>query len=166
MLQSIRIQRLKKFKDVEVYLSPFTVLMGENSSGKTTVLQSINLALTSLANERFIENDGQNVKIKNKGFGSSTLPGLSISDYKEAFYAKVPRGGKAGGAGGINLELKDIKNNNYKLQIRSLFGSFNIKCISEPIDLSNNPELHLHLPLYREQRDFVKSGKKCAFSYS
>lgn len=45
MLTQIHLERFKKFRDVKIQLRPFTVLMGENSSGKTTALQAINLAL-------------------------------------------------------------------------------------------------------------------------
>ena len=45
MLSKIHLQRFKKFENVDIQLHPFTVLMGENSSGKTTILQSINFAL-------------------------------------------------------------------------------------------------------------------------
>lgn len=31
MIKRVRLQRFKKFKDNEIYLVPFTVLMGENS---------------------------------------------------------------------------------------------------------------------------------------
>ena len=43
MITRVKLQRFKKFKDNEVILKPFSVLMGENSCGKTTVIQAINL---------------------------------------------------------------------------------------------------------------------------
>lgn len=67
MLLRIRLQRFKKFQDVEVYLQPVTVLMGENSSGKTTVLQAINLALDSLVTHQLVDSDKLgNIKVKKK----------------------------------------------------------------------------------------------------
>lgn len=46
MITRVRLQRFKKFKDNEIILKPFTVLMGENSCGKTTVIQAVNLSLS------------------------------------------------------------------------------------------------------------------------
>lgn len=148
MLNHIRLQRFKKFQDVEVYLRPFTVLMGENSSGKTTVIQAISVALNSLFTHNFIYTDTKNkLKIRDKGIGSTTLPGVNFSDYRELYYAKISRGGTQKGAGGANIEIIDTKQNIYRLQIRSLFGAFNIKCISTLTDLSNSPTLHLKPPI-------------------
>ncbi|MBD2597908.1 AAA family ATPase [Nostoc spongiaeforme FACHB-130] len=144
MLDRIYIQRFKKFQDLEVYLRPFTVLMGENSSGKTTVLQAINLALSSFFIHQFIYIDNNsNLKIKDKGVGLNALPGLSISDYREVFYSK-----KSGSKISASIGLVDTTQNIYKLQIRSFFGAFNIKCNSEELDLANNPQLHLKSPLF------------------
>ena len=148
MLSQIHLQRFKKFQDVKVQLRPFTVLMGENSSGKTTVLQAINLALNTLATHDFIDTSSGKAKVRSKGAGLTSLSGLSLADYKELYYAKIPRGGSARGAGGAVLELEDENHNIYRLQITSLFGSFNIKCISTEDELKNKPKLHLKEPLY------------------
>ncbi|MCH7603834.1 MAG: AAA family ATPase, partial [Planctomycetes bacterium] len=47
-ITKITLERFKKFKSISLDLKPFTLIMGENSSGKTSVLQALNLALTSL----------------------------------------------------------------------------------------------------------------------
>jgi energy-coupling factor transporter ATP-binding protein EcfA2 len=148
MLSQIHLQRFKKFQDVKVQLRPFTVLMGENSSGKTTILQAINLALNTLATHDFIDTASEKVRVRSKGVGLTSFSGLSLADYKELYYAKIPRGGSARGAGGAVLELTDSKNNIYRLQITSLFGSFNIKCTSKEDELQNSPELQKKEPLY------------------
>lgn len=54
MLKMIRLERFKKFASIEVRLRPFSVLMGENSSGKTTVLQAINSSLIILSTGNLI----------------------------------------------------------------------------------------------------------------
>lgn len=38
LITKVKLQRFKKFKNNEIILKPFTVLMGENSCGKTTVI--------------------------------------------------------------------------------------------------------------------------------
>ena len=148
MLSQIHLERFKKFEDVRIQLRPFTVLMGENSSGKTTVLQAINLALNTLATHDFVDTSSGKLKIKPKGIGTTAFPGVNLADIKELFYAKVHRGGSERGAKGARIELIDDKNNLYRIQITSLFGSFNIKCTSEVEELSNAPDLHTKEPLY------------------
>lgn len=148
MIDHIRLQRFKKFQDVEVFLRPLTVLMGENSSGKTTVLQAINLALNILASRDLVVIDEGQAIVRSKGVGISNLPGISLSDFRELYYGKVSRGGPRGGTGGAIIELFDQQENAYRLQLTSLFGSFNIKCISEATDLSRNPNLHQKPPLF------------------
>lgn len=148
MLSQIRIERFKKFQNVTVELRPFTVLMGENSSGKTTVIQAINLALTTLSAHDFISTDNSNVKIRKRGVGLTTLSGMNISDYRELYYAKIHRGGSTKGAEGASIELVDEKDNTYRLRITSLFGSYNIKCLSTPKDLKTSPTLHKTPPLF------------------
>jgi energy-coupling factor transporter ATP-binding protein EcfA2 len=147
VLKKVRLQNFKKFKDVTVELRPFTVLMGENSSGKTTVLQSINLALDRLYIYKFIEVGSEDgVTIRDKGIGSPSIPGISVADSRELYYAK-----KTGGRtkeGGSIITLIDDLDNLYKLQIRLLYGAFNIKCISGKNDLTNSPNLHVKSPLF------------------
>lgn len=148
MLTQIHLERFKKFSDVKVQLRPFTVLMGENSSGKTTVLQAINLAINTLATHDFIDTSSEKVKVRSKGVGLTSFSGLNLADYKELYYAKIPRGGSARGAGGAIIEMTDDRANVYRLQITSLFGSFNIKCTSKEEELQNSPKLHIKEPLY------------------
>jgi AAA15 family ATPase/GTPase len=148
MLSRIHLERFKKFQNITVELRPFTVLMGENSSGKTTVIQAINLALNTLAAHDFISADNGNVKIRKRGVGLTTLPGMSLADYRELYYAKIHRGGSTKGAEGASIELVDDKNNIYRLRITSLFGSYNIKCLSAPKDLKTSPNLHNTPPLF------------------
>ncbi|MEG4634361.1 ATP-binding protein [Microcoleus sp. AR_TQ3_B6] len=148
MLERIRLERFKKFSEVEVYLHPFTVLMGENSSGKTTVLQALNFSLIVLSTGNLVTNANGNIKVKKTGIGLPTLPGIVLADYRELFYSKISRGGTAKGAGGTTIELFDNKQNVYRLQIRSLFGNFNAKCTSSSNDLSKNPDIHTKPPLY------------------
>ena len=121
--------------------------MGENSSGKTTVLQSINLALDRFYVHEFIEVSPEgNVTIRDKGIGSSSIPGISVADSKELYYAKRT-GGRAKEGGSI-ITLTDEHDNAYKLQIRLLYGAFNIKCISIQNDLKKSPILHGKSPLF------------------
>jgi predicted ATPase len=147
MLKQVHLQKFKKFKDVIVELRPFTVLMGENSSGKTTILQSINFALDRFNVHKFVETSPEgNLTIRDKGIVLPLIPGTSIADSREFFYAKKT-GGRSSEGGSI-ITLIDDKDNAYKLQIRLLYGAFNLKCISEQSDLRNSPALHTKSPLF------------------
>ena len=128
--------------------SPFTVLMGENSSGKTTILQALNLALISLNQFNLVENDGSNVKVRGKGVGLTKIPGIALSDFRELYYAKLSRSPRREGWVGANLVLEDSSDNKYRLQLTSLFGGFNIKCSSTIEDIRNNPKLQNKPPLF------------------
>ena len=70
MITRVRLPRFKKFKDNEIILKPFTVLMGENSCGKTTVIQAVNLSLNTFAKSDLIT-------LKN----GKTVPKTSISSF-------------------------------------------------------------------------------------
>ena len=154
MLSKISIQRFKKFKNIEVELGPFSILMGENSSGKTTVMQAINLSLSTLSKHDFVTKNSSGIgKVRSRGVGMPTLPGISLSDYRDLFYAKLSRGevvqrNSKSTNQGAGIELIDERNNSYKLQIRALFGTFNLKCVSTAQDVSKNPELHEKAPLF------------------
>ena len=92
MLRKVYLKRFKKFENVEVTLCPFTVLMGENSSGKTTILQAINFALHNLHFRDLIEVKKGSFQARERGvvLNLADVPGISISNVGELYY-----GGKA-----------------------------------------------------------------------
>ena len=148
MITRVKLQRFKKFNDNEIILKPFTVLMGENSCGKTTVLQAINLSLNTFAKSDLITIKNGKTSPKGKGIGATALPGINISDFRELYYGKVSRQSKKSNKSfGAIIELEDDQNNIYKLQVSSLFGGFNLKCLSEIEDLANSPTLYTYTPL-------------------
>jgi predicted ATPase len=143
MLSKIHLKNFKKFQDVEITLRPFTILMGENSSGKTTILQAINLALYIMHDRNLITVKNGTVQAALNGtvYFLEQLPAVNISKLGELFY-----GGKVSNIPAL-IDLTDWHNNAYRLKITSKFGSFNLKCISSPEDLQNHPTLHLLQPL-------------------
>ncbi|WP_294317346.1 AAA family ATPase [uncultured Chryseobacterium sp.] len=152
MIKEIHLKKFKKFKDTTIQIKPFSILMGENSSGKTTVIQSINLALNIFSRFDLIHSGSDGFKIRNKGIGFTELPGLKIADFRELYYSKISRGKKIRTIGdgqiGTVITLIDEKDNKLKLQISSLFGGYNVKCISGLNEIQNQPELQLKKPLY------------------
>lgn len=148
MIKSIKLERFKKFENSTIQFRPFTVLMGENSSGKTTVLQAVNLALVSLSSYELVTDDGKVARVRGKGVGLTELPGIELADFREAYFAKISRSSRTKGTVGANIIVTDIRDNSYKLQMSSFFGSFNIKCNSNPDDLIRTPTIHRKPPLY------------------
>ena len=148
MITRVRLQRFKKFKDNEIILKPFTVLMGENSCGKTTVIQAVNLSLNTFAKSDLITLKNGKTVPKTRGIGATVLPGINISDFRELYYGKVSRQSKKSNKSfGAIVELEDDKYNIYKLQVSSLFGGFNLKCLSDISDLKNSPIIYSYTPL-------------------
>ena len=43
MIKTLELRRFKKFENTTIELGELSILVGENSSGKTTILQAINL---------------------------------------------------------------------------------------------------------------------------
>lgn len=167
MVTQLTLRRFKKFKDTTVLLGPFTVMMGENSSGKTTVLQAANLALQALHRLGLVTTDATGApKIRKKGVGVArpNLAGVSLSDYRELYYAKVSRGGAVLGAGGAELEMIDSRGDIYRLQITSVFGdSFNIKCTSTDKDIKQHATLHQKPPLFISGFVGLRAAEERAF---
>ncbi len=157
MITKVKLQRFKKFKNNEIVLKPFTVLMGENSCGKTTVIQAINLSLNTFAKSDLITLKNGRAVPKARGIGATVLPGINISDFRELYYGKVSRQSKKSNKSfGDIVEIEDNNRNIYKLQVSSLFGGFNIKCLSGVDDLKNTPTIYNFTPLLTQtsHKDF------------
>lgn len=88
MITRVKLERFKKFKNNEIILKPFTVLIGENSCGKTTVIQAINLSLNTFAKSDLIALKNGKATPKGRGIGATVLPGINISDFRELYYGK------------------------------------------------------------------------------
>ena len=144
MIKHLEIKRFKKFEHTVVTLNDLTVLVGENSSGKTTILQAINLSLNAFARQKLYSTDEAGVtKPRPKGVGTTQLPGILNDDFRELYYAKKSRNGRSNtNSIGCELHLVDEKGNRYGMQISSLFGGYNLTPLSKSEDLLHDPELH------------------------
>lgn len=58
MISKIIIKNFRKFRECEINLNPdVNILVGANESGKTTILDAINLALTGRINGRWARDE-------------------------------------------------------------------------------------------------------------
>ena len=89
--------------------------MGENSSGKTSVIQAINLALNIFSRNDLVHDQNGRIKVRTRGVGFSELPGLNIADFRELYFAKISRGSRSkqigDGAIGTTITLRDDLSN-------------------------------------------------------
>src|SRR5688572_21192166 len=143
MLKRVKLENFKRFQGVDLTLAPFTVLMGENGSGKTSLLQAIALGLRILGTTDLIRYDvsGRKIRFRSKGVPYTQLPGLAVDDPSDLFWAKTPRGGAKGGVTPIRIELTDTNGSTYRLEITSLFGAFTVKNTSTNADFKQPPIL-------------------------
>lgn len=143
MIKQIELKRFKKFEHTTIELGDFSVLVGENSSGKTTVLQSINLALNAFSRHKLYATDNEITKPRRKGVGCTQLPGILNDDFRELYYAKKSRNGRANGNSiGAEIYLTDELNNRFGMQVSSLFGGYNLTPLSKITEIDNNATLH------------------------
>lgn len=143
MIKRIELKRFKKFEHTTIEIGEFAVLVGENSSGKTSVLQAINLAMNAFSRLKLYSSDESGTKPRRKGVGSTQLPGIMNDDFRELYYGKKSRNSRVNGNSiGAELYLTDENDNRYGMQISSLFGGYNLTPLSKAEDLRNNATLH------------------------
>lgn len=143
MIKTLELRRFKKFEHTTIELGELSILVGENSSGKTTILQAINLALHAFSRMKLYSTTNKGAVPRRKGVGCRELPGIMNSDFRELYYAKKSRNSRNGnGTNGAELYLTDDKSNCFGLQISSLFGGYNITPLSKTSQIGNSPELH------------------------
>ncbi|HXB23581.1 MAG TPA: AAA family ATPase [Gemmatimonadaceae bacterium] len=150
MLKSLSLENFKRFQKVAVDLAPFTVLMGENGSGKTSLLQAIALGLRIFSSTDMVRYDAaaKKVRIRDRGVPYTQLPGLSVEDTSDVYYAKTPRGGGGGGVNPLKIGLTDNAGSVFKVEIQSLFGAYNAKCTSTANDFKGPPDLISQQPVF------------------
>ncbi len=78
MIQSVRIRNFKGIRDVEVGLERLTVFVGPNASGKTSILQGLDLLVT-FATKRIISDDLIRQSMMHYGFFHRKFNQLELS---------------------------------------------------------------------------------------
>ena len=87
MIKTLELRRFKKFENTTIELGELSILVGENSSGKTTILQAINLALHAFSRMKLYSTTNGVAMPRRKGVGCRELPGILNSDFRELYYA-------------------------------------------------------------------------------
>lgn len=91
-LEELIIRNFRGFKDYTLKLKPFTVLIGENNSGKTSVLQAIQLVYESI---QVLFGGGEHPIFTGINWQvdlAQTISHLGFSDTELIFFKKVPEG--------------------------------------------------------------------------
>ena len=116
MIKKIELKRFKKFEHSIIEIGEFSVLVGENSSGKTSVLQAVNLALNAFSRLKLYSTVGNGAKPRPKGVGCTQLPGILNNDFRELYYGKKSRSGRANGNTiGAEVYLTDDLNKGFPI---------------------------------------------------
>ena len=149
MIHSIKLTRFKQFRETEVRLQPFSILMGENNCGKTTVLQALWLALSGLHQGKLIGIDRKTLqtKISSTGFPMYEIPFVPQGDFSGLFYKRISREGQTYDENsGALLQITDEKQNSYRLHLRELFRCLNFKLLTPAAEI-HNPDIQNYAPL-------------------
>lgn len=150
MIESVKLIRFKQFRETEVELPPFGILMGGNNAGKTTVLQAVWLALHSLHQGKLLVTDRKTLqtKVSSTGYYTFDVPFLPKEDLNGLFYKKIARGSATYDENsGAIVELTDEKHNVVRLHMRELFRNLNVKVLTPEEEL-HGPTMQNQEPLY------------------
>ncbi len=133
MITKIKLTNFKKFKDVELNLQPFSVLMGENGCGKTSLLNIIaGIIMSDYGEIKFNKKPINSLKISFvfQDYRNSLFPWLKVKD-NISFPLKLR---------GIDKKTRD----NEVIKICEKFGqNFNLE--SFPYELSGGQQQFISL---------------------
>lgn len=79
LLTTVRIEHFRGLAKVEVDLSPTTVLIGENNSGKTSFLDALRVVLTRSPGRKGFAFDSYDYHLANNTAEAQTAPPISIT---------------------------------------------------------------------------------------
>lgn len=121
-IQRVWLKRFKQFEDFTLELGRFNVLVGPNNSGKSTLLQTIDLLYSLLKLLR----DGDHLARAGRYVPAGVLPVASI---KDLFWRRQTRSANENISVVIGAEFAD--GSSVELGIRHLFGNMNARVIQQ-----------------------------------
>ena len=118
-LEELVIHNFRGFKDYTLKLKPFTVLIGENNSGKTSVLQAIQLVYESI---QVLFGGGEHPRFTGINWQVDLTQPLShfgLSDTELIFFKKVPEGLQisAKWSNGLQLNLSAFQKTAFNFEL-------------------------------------------------
>jgi energy-coupling factor transporter ATP-binding protein EcfA2 len=121
-LRRVWLRNFKSFEDFTVELGRFNVLVGANNSGKSTLLQGIDLLYTLLKLHR----EGDGLAKPGRYLPASVLP---VARLKDIFYKQIIRVGRQNVFATVGAEFTD--GSQVEFGIRELFGNANCQVREE-----------------------------------
>jgi ABC-type cobalamin/Fe3+-siderophores transport system ATPase subunit len=118
ILRRVWFKRFKTFEEFTIELGRFNVLVGANNSGKSTVLQGIDLVYTLLK----LHAEGDGLADQGRYLPAGVLP---VASLKDLFFRRETRHANANLAVVLGAEFSD--GSSIELGIRHLFGNMNSK---------------------------------------
>lgn len=122
VLRRVWLRDFKSFKDVNVELGRFNVLVGANNAGKSTLLQGIDLLYTLLKLHR----DGDTLAKSGRYLPASVLP---VAQLKDVFFNRTIRVGRQNVYATVGAEFGD--GSEVEFGIREFFGNANCTVMVE-----------------------------------
>jgi len=119
-IRTLWLEHFKRFGHLQVDLAPFNVLAGPNNSGKSTILQAIDLFYSLLK----VLREGEGVTPRSRYIPSSLLP---VAAGPDIFYGGVQRHGNVPVEAVVRVRFAD--GSEVAIGIRSLFGAWNCRIV-------------------------------------
>ena len=150
MIESVKLIRFKQFRETEVELPPFGILMGGNNAGKTDGAAGSLACTAQSASGKLLVTDRKTLqtKVSSTGYYTFDVPFLPKEDLNGLFYKKIARGSATYDENsGAIVELTDEKHNVVRLHMRELFRNLNVKVLTPEEEL-HGPTMQKQEPLY------------------